>query len=203
MIIVGIGAADEYTIGLNVSIKSDRWIIRTAKERKMISPFAHRQVSRKVISYGVSAYGYDFRLSDEFQVFTPANGAVIDPKNHQATNFVAVKAKSLLIPPNSFILGRSLEYFRIPREILTICFGKSTYARCGLVVNVTPFEPEWEGYATLSIINSAPLPVRIYAKEGIAQLIFLEADEVCQVSYADKKGKYQAQKRITNAKVKS
>ncbi len=169
----------------------------------MISPFAHKQVSRKVISYGLSAYGYDFRLSDEFQVFTPVNGEVIDPKNHQPTNFVSVKANSLLIPPNSFILGRSLEYFRIPREILTICFGKSTYARCGLVVNVTPFEPEWEGFATVSIANTAPLPVRVYANEGIAQLIFLEADEVCRVSYADKKGKYQAQQRITNAKINS
>jgi len=169
----------------------------------MISPFAHRQVSRKVISYGVSAYGYDFRLSDEFQVFSPVHGEPIDPKNHQSAHFVTVKAKSILIPPNSFVLGRSLEYFRIPREILTICFGKSTYARCGVVVNVTPFEPEWEGFATLSLSNTAPLPVRVYADEGIAQLVFLEANELCQVSYADKKGKYQAQQKITNAKIKS
>jgi dCTP deaminase len=201
MIMVGYGAADK-SVRLDVSIKSDRWIARAAKEGSMISPFANKQISRKVISYGLSAYGYDFRLSDEFQVFTPINGEAIDPKNHQATNFVSVKAKSLLIPPNSFILGRSLEYFRIPREILTICFGKSTYARCGLVVNVTPFEPEWEGYATVSIANTAPLPVRVYANEGIAQLIFLGADEICRVSYADKKGKYQAQQKITNAKIK-
>lgn len=186
-----------------MSIKPDRWIAEAAKVRKMISPFAHKQVSRSVISYGVSAYGYDFRLSDEFQVFTSVNGEAVDPKNHQSSNFVPVKAKTLLIPPNSFVLGRSVEYFRIPREILTICFGKSTYARCGLVVNVTPFEPEWEGFATISIANTAPLPVRVYANEGIAQIIFLEADEICQVSYADKKGKYQAQRRITNAKIKS
>jgi dCTP deaminase len=203
MITVGDRIADLLTIGLEVSIKSDRWIAQAARTRKLISPFANKQVSRKVISYGVSAYGYDFRLADEFQVFTAVNGEAIDPKNHQAGNFVRIKAKSILIPPNSFVLGRSLEYFRIPREILTICFGKSTYARCGVVVNVTPFEPEWEGFATISLSNTAPLPVRVYANEGIAQIIFLEAGEVCQVSYADKKGKYQAQRRITNAKVQS
>ena len=163
----------------------------------MISPFANKQVSRKVISYGLSAYGYDFRLSDEFQVFTPVNGEAIDPKNHQTTNFISVKTKSLLIPPNSFILGRSLEYFRIPREILTICFGKSTYARCGLVVNVTPFEPEWEGHVTLEFSNTTPLPAKIYANEGVAQVLFLESDEVCETSYKDRGGKYQGQKGVT------
>lgn len=185
-----------------MSIKSDRWIARNARENQMISPFARKQVSRKVISYGLSSYGYDMRLSDEFQIFSPFNGEVVDPKIKSAGRFVEMKAKSILIPANSFVLGRSVEYFRIPRQILTICFGKSTYARCGVVINVTPFEPEWEGFATISISNTAPLPARVYANEGVAQIIFLEADEVCQISYADKKGKYQAQKKITHAKIK-
>lgn len=169
----------------------------------MISPFASEQVAKGTMSYGVSAYGYDMRLADEFQIFSPGTGTEIDPKTVSDTQFTKVKSESILIPPNSFVLGRSVEYFKIPREILTLCFGKSTYARCGIVVNVTPFEPEWEGFATISLSNTAPLPARIYANEGVAQIIFLEADEICQVSYADKKGKYQAQREITKAKIKS
>jgi len=185
-----------------VSIKNDRWIIETARRHKLISPFARKQVSRKVISYGVSAYGYDFRLADEFHVYTPVHAAVIDPKDHSEDDFVEMKARTVKIPPNSFLLGRSLEYFRIPRDVLAICFGKSTYARCGVVVNVTPLEPEWEGYITISISNTSPMPVKLYAGEGIAQVLFLGADEVCETSYADKKGKYQAQKKITRARIK-
>jgi dCTP deaminase len=184
-----------------MSIKSDRWIAQNALESQMISPFARKQVSRQVISYGLSSYGYDMRLSEEFQIFSPIGGEVVDPKGDSTSRFVKTTAKSILIPPNSFALGRSVEYFRIPRQILTICFGKSTYARCGVVINVTPFEPEWEGFATISISNTAPLPARIHANEGIAQIIFLEADEVCRISYADKKGKYQAQREITNARI--
>jgi len=173
-----------------------------AKSHKMIEPFAHKQVSKRVISFGVSAYGYDMRLSDEFQVYTPVHAAVIDPKDHSADDFVSMKRSTIKIPPNSFVLARSLEYFRIPRDVLAICFGKSTYARCGVIVNVTPLEPEWEGFVTISISNTAPLPVTLYANEGIAQVLFLGADEICRVSYADKKGKYQAQQAITNARVK-
>lgn len=166
----------------------------------MIRPFASRQ-NRKGISYGLSSYGYDFRVADEFRIFTGLNATEIDPKKTDDGSFILVRGKSVLIPPHSFALARTVEYFKIPRNILTLCVGKSTYARCGLIVNVTPFEPEWEGYATLELSNTSPLPVRVYANEGIAQLIFLEADEVCQVSYADKKGKYQAQKKITFAKI--
>jgi dCTP deaminase len=166
----------------------------------MIRPFASRQI-RKGISYGLSSYGYDFRIADEFHVFTGLNATEIDPKELDKAAFTKVKGASILIPAHSFALARTVEYFRIPRSILTICVGKSTYARCGLIVNVTPFEPEWEGYATIELSNTSPLPVRVYANEGIAQLIFLEADEVCEVSYADKKGKYQAQKKITPAKI--
>ena len=154
-----------------------------------------------VISYGLSSYGYDFRVADEFKIFTGIGTTVIDPKAFDDKAFTTVKAKSILIPPHSFALARTVEYFKIPRSILTLCVGKSTYARCGVIVNVTPFEPEWEGFATLELSNTSPLPVRIYANEGIAQLIFLESDEVCRVSYADKKGKYQAQKKITLAKI--
>ncbi len=171
-----------------------------SRKHDMIRPFSPRQI-RKGISYGLSSYGYDFRVADEFRVFTGLNSTEIDPKRHDGAAFTAVKGKSILIPPHSFALARSVEYFKIPRNILTICVGKSTYARCGLIVNVTPFEPEWEGYATVELSNTSSLPVRVYADEGIAQLIFLEADQVCEVSYADKKGKYQAQKRITPAKI--
>jgi dCTP deaminase len=183
-----------------MAIKSDRWIREMARKHGMIRPFSARQV-RTGISYGLSSYGYDFRVADEFKLFVGANVAIIDPKHPDDAAFQTVKAKSILIPPHSFALARTVEYFKIPRNVLTICIGKSTYARCGLIVNVTPFEPEWEGFATVELSNTSPLPVRIYANEGIAQLIFLEADEPCEVSYADKKGKYQAQKKITLAKV--
>lgn len=183
-----------------MAVKSDIWIARMSRKHDMIKPFAAKQV-RRGISYGLSSYGYDFRIADEFRVFNGINSSVIDPKNQDDGAFTTLKEKSILVPPHSFILARTVEYFKIPRNILTICYGKSTYARCGLIVNVTPFEPEWEGYATVSISNTTPLPVRVYANEGIAQLIFLESDEDCRVSYADKKGKYQAQKKITQAKI--
>ena len=178
-------------------IKSDRWIKRMAKEHQMIVPFSERQVKSGVVSFGLSSYGYDIRVADEFKVFTNVNTTIVDPKKFDSNSLVDVKGKVCIIPPNSFILARTVEYFKIPRNVLTICLGKSTYARCGIIVNVTPFEPEWEGYATLEISNTTPLPAKIYANEGIAQIIFLEADEICQTSYKDKKGKYQAQKRIT------
>jgi dCTP deaminase len=167
----------------------------------MIEPFSSEQVKDNKISYGVSSYGYDIRIADDFKIFTNINSDIIDPKNFSETSFVTIKADSVLIPPNSFALARTVEYFRIPRNILTLCLGKSTYARCGIIVNVTPFEPEWEGFATLEISNSTPLPAKIYANEGIAQIIFLEADELCEVSYRDKKGKYQAQTEITLPKI--
>lgn len=172
-----------------------------AKEHQMIVPFSERQIKKGVISYGLSSYGYDIRIADEFKVFTNVNTTIVDPKNFDQRSLIGVKGKFCLIPPNSFVLARTVEYFRIPRNILTICLGKSTYARCGIIVNVTPFEPEWEGYATLEISNTTPLPAKIYANEGIAQIIFLEADEICEVSYKDKKGKYQAQKKITLPKL--
>jgi dCTP deaminase len=172
-----------------------------AKKHQMIVPFSEKQMKAGVVSFGLSSYGYDIRVSDEFKVFTNVNATMIDPKNFDSQSFVDVKGKVCVIPPNSFALARTVEYFKIPRNILTICLGKSTYARCGIIVNVTPFEPEWEGYATLEISNTTPLPARIYANEGIAQIIFLEADELCQTSYKDKKGKYQAQKKITLPKL--
>ena len=182
-----------------MAVKSDRWIIEMATRHDMIKPFSPTQV-RKGISFGVSSYGYDISLSDQFKIFDPSNVTEIDPKGDSSSHFEDMKADSVLIPANSYILARTKEYFKIPRDVLTICTGKSTYARSGVIVNVTPFEPEWEGYATISLSNSAPVPVRIYANEGIGQLIFLEASEVCEVSYGDKKGKYQAQKEITASK---
>lgn len=172
-----------------------------ARKNRMIAPFASAQVRKGVVSYGVSSYGYDFRLANEFQILSDPTIGEIDPKKMGVDSFTVKKTGSILIPPNSFILGRSVEYFRIPRDVLTICLGKSTYARCGIVVNVTPFEPEWEGYATLSLANTSPLPVRLYANEGIAQVVFLQGCEQCRTSYADKKGKYQAQKKITRARI--
>jgi len=172
-----------------------------AKKHQMIVPFSERQIKKGIISYGLSSYGYDIRVADEFKVFTNVNTTIVDPKKFDQRSLVDVKGNFCLIPPNSFILARTVEYFKIPRNILTICLGKSTYARCGIIVNVTPFEPEWEGYATLEISNTTPLPAKIYANEGIAQIIFLEADEICELSYKDKKGKYQAQKRITLPKL--
>ncbi|MEW6571489.1 MAG: dCTP deaminase [Nitrospirota bacterium] len=181
-------------------LKNDRWIRKMAVEG-MIQPFNKEQIRKGVISYGVSSYGYDMRIADEFKIFTPLNTSQIDPKNFDEQNFVDFKGDVCLIPPNSFILGLSVEYFKIPRGMLAICLGKSTYARCGLIVNVTPLEPEWEGRVTIEISNTAPLPVKIYANEGIAQLVFIEGSEVCEISYADKAGKYQTQKRITPARI--
>jgi dCTP deaminase len=184
-----------------MSIKSDRWIKRMALERRMIEPFSENQIRDGVISYGLSSYGYDIRVADEFKIFTNINSTIVDPKRFDQQSFVDFKGDVCIIPPNSFALARTVEYFRIPRNILTICVGKSTYARCGIIVNVTPFEPEWEGTATLEISNTTPLPARIYANEGIAQVVFFEADETCETSYADKKGKYQAQREITLPKI--
>jgi dCTP deaminase len=179
------------------SIKADHWIKKMALEHAMIEPFEDRQVREGVISYGLSSYGYDIRVADEFKVFTNINSTVVDPKKFDARSFVDVRAEVCIIPPNSFALAKTVEYFRIPRDVLTICVGKSTYARCGLIVNVTPFEPEWEGFVTLEISNTTPLPARVYANEGIAQVLFFQSDEPCEVSYADKKGKYQKQQGLT------
>ena len=172
-----------------MSIGSDRWIREQALNHRMIEPFSEKQVASGVISYGLSSYGYDLRVSDEFKIFTNVNSAIIDPKAFDERSFVSVTAPSVIIPPNSFALARSVEYFRIPRDVLTICVGKSTYARCGIIVNVTPFEPEWEGFVTLEISNTTPLPAKIYANEGLCQILFFRSDEPCEVSYADRKGK--------------
>ncbi len=182
-------------------VKSDRWIRKMALESRMIEPFVEKQVRQDTISYGLSSYGYDIRVSDEFKIFTNDRSTPIDPKNFDERSFIPFKGEVCVIPPNSFVLARTVEYFRIPRNVITICVGKSTYARCGIIVNVTPFEPEWEGYVTMEISNTSPLPARIYANEGIAQVLFLEGDEVCETSYADKKGKYQKQDGIVCAKV--
>jgi dCTP deaminase len=179
-----------------VGLKNDAWIRRMALEQNMIEPFVENQVREGVISYGLSSYGYDIRVTDQFKIFTNVHSAVVDPKHFNPNSFVDFEGEICVIPPNSFVLTRTVEYFRIPRSVLTVCIGKSTYARCGLIVNVTPFEPEWEGFVTLEISNTTPLPARIYANEGIAQVLFLEADEVCEISYADRKGKYQAQQEI-------
>ena len=192
-----------------MSIKSDRWIRRMAKEHAMIEPFTDGQVrdvdgqGRKVISYGVSSYGYDMRVAPEFKIFTNVLSAMVDPKAFDPKSFVEWEGEVCVVPPNSFALARSVEYFRIPRNVLTICVGKSTYARCGIITNVTPFEPEWEGHVTLEISNTTPLPAKIYANEGICQVLFFEADDddVCQTSYADKKGKYLKQQGVTLPKI--
>jgi dCTP deaminase len=178
-------------------IKSDRWIRSMAREHGMIEPFTDDQVRRGVISYGLSSYGYDMRVSDEFRIFHNALSPVVDPKAFDERSFIPYQGDVCIVPPNSFALARSVEYFRIPRNVLTICVGKSTYARCGIITNVTPFEPEWEGHVTLEISNTTPLPARIYANEGIAQVLFFESDEDCETSYADKKGKYQGQTGVT------
>ena len=179
-----------------MGLKPDHWIADMAREAQMIEPFVDSQVREGAISYGVSSYGYDIRVADEFMIFTNVHSAIVDPKNFDTDSMVDFKGEVCVIPPNSFALARTVEYFRIPRSVLTICVGKSTYARCGIIVNVTPFEPEWEGYVTLEISNTTPLPAKIYANEGIAQVLFFEADEECEVSYADKKGKYQNQQQI-------
>jgi dCTP deaminase len=189
-----------------MSIKSDKWIRRMAEETGMIEPFEPGQVrhspdGQKIVSYGTSSYGYDIRCAPEFKVFTNIYSTVVDPKNFDERSFVDINADVCVIPPNSFALARTLEYFRIPRNVLTICLGKSTYARCGIIVNVTPFEPEWEGFVTLEISNTTPLPAKIYANEGLAQVVFFESDEQCEISYKDKKGKYQSQQGIVLPKI--
>jgi dCTP deaminase len=184
-----------------MSIRSDQWIEKMALEHGMISPFQPRQLrereGERIISYGVSSYGYDVRCSNEFKIFTNINSAIVDPKAFDENSFVDVQSDVCIIPPNSFALARTVEYFRIPRNVLTICLGKSTYARCGIIVNVTPLEPEWEGHVTLEFSNTTPLPAKIYANEGVAQMIFLEASDVCAVSYKDRNGKYQGQTGVT------
>ncbi len=184
-----------------MSVKSDKWIKNMAIKHKMIEPFIDSQKRENVISFGISSYGYDIRIDDEFKVFTGKNCKEVDPKNFKEESFETIKTDCCIIPPNSFVLAKSKEYFRIPRNIITICFGKSTYARCGVIINVTPFEPEWEGYVTMSISNTSSIPAKIYANEGVAQVLFLESDEDCEISYKDKKGKYQAQQKITTAKI--
>ncbi|GJM42354.1 MAG: dCTP deaminase [Ardenticatenaceae bacterium] len=179
-----------------MAIKPDSWIRRMVKEKQMIEPFVDGQVRDGVISYGLSSYGYDIRVTNEFKIFTNVHSAVVDPKNFDPRSFVDFTGDVCVIPPNSFVLAQTVEYFRIPRDVLTVCLGKSTYARCGLIVNVTPFEPEWEGFVTLEISNTTPLPARVYANEGIAQVLFFQSDEICETSYADRKGKYQKQQSI-------
>jgi dCTP deaminase len=192
-----------------LSIKSDRWIRRMAREHRMIEPFVDSPVrvpegeARKAISYALSSYGYDMRVAPEFKIFTNVLSAVVDPKHFDSKSFVEFEGEVCIVPPNSFALARSVEYFRIPRNVLTICLGKSTYARCGIITNVTPFEPEWEGYVTLEISNTTPLPAKVYANEGICQVLFFEADDddICETSYKDKAGKYQGQQGVTLPKL--
>jgi len=185
-----------------MTIKADKWIRRMAESSKMIEPFEPGQVrlaadGHKIVSYGTSSYGYDVRCADEFKIFTNINSTIVDPKNFDPKSFVDFKGDCCVIPPNSFALARTVEYFRIPRNVLVVCLGKSTYARCGIIVNVTPLEPEWEGHVTLEFSNTTPLPAKIYANEGVAQMLFYESDEVCETSYKDRGGKYQGQKGVT------
>lgn len=184
-----------------MSIKADKWIKKMARQQDMIVPFVENQIKReeqnKLISYGTSSYGYDVRCSDEFKIFTNINSTIVDPKSFTDQNFISFKGDVCIIPPNSFVLALTVEKFKIPRDVLAICLGKSTYARCGIIVNVTPLEPEWEGYVTLEFSNTSPLPAKIYANEGVAQILFFGADEACETSYKDRKGKYQNQTGIT------
>jgi dCTP deaminase len=180
-----------------MSVQSDKWIRRMALEHGMIEPFNEKQVREGVISYGLSSYGYDARIADEFKIFTNINHTIVDPKDFDPRSFVDFRGEQCIIPPNSFALARTVERFRIPRDVIVVCVGKSTYARCGIIVNVTPLEPEWEGIVTLEVSNTTPLPARIYANEGIAQFLFFRGEEPCETSYADKKGKYQAQQGLT------
>jgi len=193
----GSGAASTTILHGDDMIKSDKWIRRMCRDHGMIEPFAEKQVREGTISFGVSSYGYDLRIADEFKIFTNINSSIVDPKKFDSRSFVDFRGPVCIVPPNSFALGRSVEYFRIPRDVMTICLGKSTYARCGIITNVTPLEPEWEGHVTLEISNTTPLPAMIYANEGVAQVLFLGADEVCETSYKDKKGKYQDQRGVT------
>ena len=180
-----------------MGLKSDRWIREQSIKNEMITPFCEENMGVGVVSYGLSSYGYDIRVADEFKIFTNVGGTVVDPKNFDEKNIVDFKGDVCIVPPNSFALARTIEYFKMPRDVLAICLGKSTYARCGIIVNVTPFEPGFEGHITIEISNTTPLPAKIYANEGIAQVLFLQGDGICEVSYADKKGKYQKQKGIT------
>ena len=184
-----------------MSIKSDKWIREMCESCDMIQPYESEQIkstkNQKAISFGISSYGYDVRCADEFKVFTNINSSIVDPKSFDENNFVEIKSDICLIPPNSFALARTIEYFKIPRDVLTICLGKSTYARCGIIVNVTPLEPEWEGHVTLEFSNTTSLPAKIYANEGVAQMLFFESDETCEISYKDRGGKYQGQKGVT------
>ncbi|WP_225721751.1 dCTP deaminase [Candidatus Vallotiella sp. (ex Adelges kitamiensis)] len=189
-----------------MTIKSDRWIRRRVEQYSMIEPFVPNQVcialdGHKIVSYGTSSYGYDVRCANEFKIFTNINSTIVDPKNFDEKSFIDFNGDVCIIPPNSFALARTVEYFRIPRNVLTVCLGKSTYARCGIIVNVTPFEPEWEGHVTLEFSNTTPLPAKIYANEGVAQVLFFESDEVCEISYADRGGKYQGQYSVTPPKI--
>lgn len=184
-----------------MAVMSDRWIRQMATEQRMIEPFVESQKREGTISFGVSSYGYDARVADEFKIFTNTYGVVVDPKQFDPSSFVERKADTIIIPPNSFALCRTVEYFRIPRDVLVICLGKSTYARCGIVVNVTPLEPEWEGHVTIELSNTTPLPAKIYANEGICQFLFLSGNESCEVSYADRAGKYMKQTGITLPKL--
>ena len=184
-----------------MGLKPDNWIRKMAKEHRMIEPFEPGQVRNGQISYGVSSYGYDIRVADEYMIFTNVYSAIVDPKHFDPRSMVEYKGEVCVIPPNSFALARTVEYFRIPKNVLTVCLGKSTYARCGIIVNVTPFEPEWEGFVTLEISNTTPLPAKIYSNEGIAQVLFFEGDEPCETTYADKKGKYQKQQSIVLPKL--
>ena len=184
-----------------MSIKSDKWIIDQSQNHQLISPFEATQIrelnGEKIVSYGVSSYGYDVRCSNEFKIFTNTHSAIVDPKKFDPNSFIDVTAEECIIPPNSFALARTIEYFKIPRSVLTLCLGKSTYARCGIIVNVTPLEPEWEGHVTLEFSNTTNLPAKIYANEGVAQMIFFESDQVCKTSYKDRGGKYQGQTGVT------
>ena len=184
-----------------MTIQPDSWIRKMAQEHGMIEPFVEKQVSSHVISYGVSSYGYDIRVADEYKIFTDVFSAVVDPKQFDPKSMVDFKGDVCIIPPNSFVLARTIEYFRIPRNVLTLCVGKSTYARCGLIVNVTPFEPQWEGFVTLEISNTTPLPAKVYSNEGIAQVLFFVADQECETSYKDRKGKYDRQTGVVPAKI--
>jgi len=184
-----------------MAVKNDRWIRKMAQEHDMINPFADRQVREGVISYGLSSYGYDLRVADEFKIFTNVNSTIVDPKHFDARSLVEFEGPVCIVPPNSFALSRSVEYFKIPRNVITVCLGKSTYARCGIIVNVTPLEPEWEGFVTLEISNTTPLPARVYSNEGLCQIVVVESDELCEVSYKDKKGKYQSQQGIVLPKI--
>ena len=184
-----------------MSVQSDKWIIKMAKEQAMISPFEDKQIRENKISYGLSSFGYDARVSDEFKIFTNVNSEIVDPKNFKASNFVTKNVSECIIPPNSFVLASTVEYFRIPNNVLVVCLGKSTYARCGIIVNVTPLEPSWEGHVTLEFSNTTPLPAKIYANEGVAQFIFLKGNEKPDITYADRNGKYMKQSGVTLPKI--